>query len=117
MKNLANNGRVGPLVAKMAGILGIRLVGKASDKGDLEPLDKCHGEQKAIETILNRMITLGYKNGKVRIAHCFNEGAAEKLKELILEKFGRAKIEIYRCGALCSFYAEKGGLLVGFEKA
>lgn len=117
LKNLSNNGRVSPLVAKMAGILGIRLVGKASDQGDLEPLDKCRGEQKAIETILNRMITLGYKNGKVRIAHCFNEGAAENLKSLILEKFESAKIEIYKCGALCSFYAEKGGLLVGFEKA
>ena len=38
MKNLANNGRISPIAAKMAGILGIRMVGKASDKGDLEAL-------------------------------------------------------------------------------
>lgn len=46
MKNLANNGRVSPLVAKMAGLLGIRVIGKASDVGTLETLDKCRGERK-----------------------------------------------------------------------
>ena len=47
MKNLANNGRVNPIVARAAGLLGIRVVGKASDAGDLEALDKCRGEKKA----------------------------------------------------------------------
>ncbi len=116
MKNLANNGRVSPFIAKAAGLLGIRVVGKASDKGDLEQLDKCRGEQKAVETLFSRMRFLGYIGGKVRIAHCFNENAAAKLKNIILQKFACAEIEIYRCGALCSFYAEKGGLLIGFEK-
>lgn len=46
MQNLANNGRVNKIVAKAAGILGIRAVGKASDVGTLEPLEKCRGEKK-----------------------------------------------------------------------
>ena len=45
MQNLANNGRVNKIVAKAAGILGIRAVGKASDAGTLEPLEKCRGEK------------------------------------------------------------------------
>ncbi len=116
MKNLANNGRVSPLVAKMAGLLGIRVVGKASDKGDLEPLNKCRGEKKALETIVEHMKQLGYKAGKVHIAHCFNENAGQQLKALIQREFGKVKVELHRCMGLCSFYAEKGGLLVGFEK-
>jgi len=116
MKNLANNGRVSPFVAKMAGLLGIRVVGKASDKGDLEPLNKCRGEQNALETIADRLREYGLKNGKVKIAHCFNITAAESLKQLLLEKFDNARVEIYECRGLCSFYAEKGGMLVGFEK-
>ena len=52
MKNLVNNGRVSPLVARMAGLLGIRVVGKASDIGDLEQMNKCRGEQNALKTIL-----------------------------------------------------------------
>lgn len=116
MKNLANNGRVSPLVAKMAGLLGIRVVGKASDRGDLEPLDKVRGEQKALETIVQHFKELGLKRGKVRIAHCFNEAAGKQLKALIKEKFEKVQVTIHRCKGLCSFYAEKGGMLVGFEK-
>ena len=116
MKNLANNGRVNPLVAKMAGLLGIRVVGKASDRGDLEPLDKVRGEQKALETIVQHLKELGLKRGKVRIAHCFNEAAGKQLKALIKEKFKKVQVTIHRCKGLCSFYAEKGGMLVGFEK-
>lgn len=115
MKNLANNGRVSPLVAKAAGLLGIRVVGKASDHGTLEPLDKCRGERKALQTIINRMKELGHRGGKVRISHCCNENAAQSLKEMIIEEFKNVKVEIYRCRGLCSFYAEKGGLLLGFE--
>ena len=117
MKNLANNGRVNPLLAKMAGIIGIRVVGKASDKGDLEPLSKCRGEKKALDTIMSHLKELGLKKGKVRIAHCFNEEAAQKLKALIHENFEKVQVRLYKCRGLCSFYAEKGGFLIGFEKA
>ena len=116
MKNLANNGRVNPLVAKMAGLLGIRVVGKASDRGDLEPLNKCRGENKALDALVAHMQTAGLSSGKVRIAHCFNEAAAQNLKERLEKALGITSVEIHPCGGLCSFYAEKGGLLVGFEK-
>lgn len=116
MQNLANNGRVSPLVAKMAGLLGIRVVGKASDRGDLEPLNKCRGEIKALETILEHLKNSGLKKGRVKIAHCFNNKAAHALKELIESRLEEVKVSVCSCRALCSFYAEKGGLLVGFEK-
>lgn len=116
MKNLANNGRVSPLTAKMAGILGIRVVGKASDRGDLEPLSKCRGEKKALDTIIKHMKELGFVGGKVLVAHCFNETAAKELSATLQKEFQNIRIKYYNCKALCSFYAEKGGLLVGFEK-
>ena len=52
----------------------------------------------------------------MRIAHCVNEGAAQKLKEMILAQWPKVNVQIHRCRGLCSYYAEKGGLLVGFEK-
>lgn len=116
MKNLANNGRVSHLTAKAAGLLGIRVIGKASDKGDLQPLDKVRGEQKSKSTIINRMRQEGFWGGKVRIAHCQNRQFAESIKLAITKEFGNIDIEVYDCGGLCSFYAEKGGILVGFEK-
>ena len=116
MKNLANNGRVSPLVAKLAGVLGIRAVGKASDVGTLEMLDKVRGEKGAITKIFERMQELGYKGGKVLIDNCCNLPAAKALQELVQNKFPKAEVVHDSCGALCSFYAEKGGLMVGFER-
>lgn len=114
LANLARNGRVSPLVAKAAGLLGIRLVGKASDVGTLEPISKCRGEKKAIAEIIKLMKEHGYKGGPVRIAHCYNEGAAAALKEKIIADFPDAEIQLLLCTGLCSYYAEKGGVLVGY---
>ena len=116
MQNLANNGRVNKIVAKAAGILGIRAVGKASDVGTLEPLEKSRGEKKALASIQRIMMELGYEGGKIRISHCLNEAAATTLRQNILEVFPHADIQIRPTGGLCSFYAEKGGLIIGFEK-
>ena len=52
LNNFAANGRVSPAVAKIAGVLGIRIVGKASDVGTLEPTDKCRGEAKSLSAML-----------------------------------------------------------------
>jgi DegV family protein with EDD domain len=116
MQNLANNGRVSVISAKAAGLLGIRAVGKASDVGTLQPLSKCRGEEKALNYIVEYLKNEGCTSGKVYITHCFNESAALKLEEKLLKIMPRLKTKIYSCGGLCSFYAEKGGLLVGFEK-
>lgn len=115
MNNLANNGRVSPVVAKIAGVLGIRVIGRASLQGQLEPMDKCRGEKKALIAILKRMKEIGFAGGKVIIDHCFNLEAAQQLKELILQEFSAAEIVLGVTGGLCSFYAERGGLIIGFE--
>ncbi len=115
LKNLANNGRVSPVVAKIAGVLGIRAVGKASDEGTLEMLDKVRGEKGAIAKIFERMQEMGYKGGKVLIDNCCNLPAAKQLQELVQSKFPKAQVIHDTCRGLCSFYAEKGGLMIGFE--
>ena len=116
LKNFAANGRVSPAVAKIAGVLGIRIVGKASDKGTLAPTDKCRGEDRSLQAILTHLKSNGLSTGKVRIAHCMNQAAAKKLKKMILTQIPQADVHIHRCRGLCSYYAEKGGLLIGYEK-
>lgn len=103
-------------MAKIAGVLGIRIVGKASDLGTLELTNKCRGEAKTIATLLNNLKDSGLRRGKVRIAHCQNETAARGLQDRIQTEFPEADVAIHTCRGLCSYYAEKGGLLVGFEK-
>lgn len=116
LKNFAANGRVSPAVAKLTGILGIRIVGKASDEGTLEPTNKCRGENKSLKQIVDNIKSAGLSQGKVRIAYCESENAAKKLSELIKNELPEADVQFHPCRGLCSYYAEKGGLLVGFEK-
>ena len=115
MNNLARNGRVSPAVAKIAGMLGIRACGDAPG-GVITPVHKPHGEKKATQTLLEMMEERGlYDGAQVRIAHCFGERQALALKELVLAKFPNCRFILEPTGALCSFYAEAGGLIVGFE--
>lgn len=116
LQNFAANGRVPMAVAKLAGVLGIRVIGKASAKGTLQPLDKCRGEAKSLKKLLENLEADGLRQGKVRIAHCRNEAAANKLSEMIQETFPEVDVSVSKCLGLCSYYAEEGGILVGYEK-
>ena len=115
--NLAKNGRVSPLIAKAVGFLGIRIVGKASDVGTLELTDKCRGDKRALAQLFKTMKDMGFAGGYVRIHHCANEAGAKMLGGHILGEFPAAKVVIDKLGGLCSYYAEHGGMIVGFELA
>jgi DegV family protein with EDD domain len=115
LKNLANNGRCSHAVATVAGLLGIRLVGQASEQGTLQPLHKARGQKKALKEIFSEMEKNGYAGGRVRIAQCQNQPGAQELKELILGHFAQADVQIVPCAGLCSYYAEQGGLMIGYD--
>lgn len=116
LSNFAANGRVSPAVARIAGVLGIRIVGKASDAGTLEPTDKCRGEAKSLKAIMKHLTKSGLKTGKVQLAHCLNETGANALKHMIEAELPGVTVKIHKNLGLCSYYAEKGGLLIGYEK-
>jgi len=65
-----------------------------------------------IQQIFERFIER--KGEKVVISHSLNEDTAQKLKEKILEKYENAEIEILSARGLDSYYAERGGIIVGF---
>lgn len=115
LKNLANNGRVSPIIAKLASALGVSLIGRASQKGELAQLSKCRGERRTLEKIVLHMKELGYTGGRVVIDHCRNEEGASQLAALLHTAFPAASVHIGQTRGLCSFYAESGGLMIGFE--
>lgn len=115
LANLARNGRVSHAVAKIASVLGICIVGKASDEGTLEPLHKCRGEKSALKTMYKTMKEMGFAGGKVRISHCLNEKGAQMVADMIRADFPDADIAMDCAKGLVCYYAEKGGMLIGFE--
>lgn len=116
LHNLSLNGRVSPAVAKIAGLLKINLIGTASKDGKLEPLTKDRGMKKAIRELLKYMKDDNYHGGEVIIDHCENEKDAETIKEKLQAEYPDAQITIRPMHGLCSFYAEEGGLMIGFNE-
>lgn len=117
LRMLAQNGRVNPALAALMGMLSIRMVGRASDQGTLEPFAKCRGDQKALTAMVEEAKQRGYTGDKMVIAHCENEKMANDLRGQLLALFPNAPIRVTTCRGLCAYYAERGGLMVGFETA
>ena len=115
LANLAKNGRVNPAVAKIAGMLGIRMIGFAK-MGRIEPIHKVRGHKKAMQTLVDVMEDWGFQDGNlIRVSHCFAEKQAADLKALVLDKWPNAKFVLEHTTALCSYYAEEGGMILGFQ--
>lgn len=114
LTNLANNGRVNPAVAAMAGVLNIHVVGIANE-GVLDQRDKARGFKKVLTAIDKQMKEFHYNGGNIIIDHCFNEKDANALRDQILASYPNANVRIEETRGLCSFYAEVGGLLIGIE--
>lgn len=117
LHNFVINGRISPAMGALVGLLGIRIVGRASEEGTLQPMAKCRGDKKALQSILSNLKEMGFRGGLVRIHHCCNEVFANTLRDAILSLFPNADIKMGRTLGLCSYYAETGGVLVGFEGA
>lgn len=115
LTNLVNSGRVSGAAAKVMGMLKLNVIGRASVEGKFEPIGKARGDKKCYSQIVKKMIEYGYDGGKVAIDHVDNLTGAEAVKNLILSKFPDAKVSIGKCSGLCSYYAENGGLMVGYE--
>lgn len=115
MLNLARNGRVSMAVAKIAGMLGIRVAGIALG-GQVTPVHKPRGAKKATQTLVEMVKERGFRDGNIlRVAHCFAEEAAQAFKDAVLAQFPNTRFILEHTTALCSFYAEAGGLIIGFE--
>ncbi len=115
MNNLARNGRVKPAVAKIASVLGIRACGDAQN-GQIVPTQKPRGQKKATEVLAGMIRERGFGNDSwLRIAHCFGENQAKALVEAVRKDFPNARYTIEPTTALCSFYAEEGGLMIAME--
>lgn len=116
MDNLVKNGRVHKLEGSVAAILGIKVMGMASEEGTLQLLKKSRGKLKVYDKLIEEMLVNGYNGGKVVISHCDNYERAQYIKETLLEKFPQVNITIMKTRGLCSYYAENMGVLVGYEK-
>ena len=113
--NLVKNGRLSKLIGTVVGLLNIRMVGEASETGTLELLQKARGPKKSVQAAYEELVKAGYAGGRIVMAQRNNEKCCQQLSDRIRENFPQADIKILPTSGLCSFYAEDGGLLMGYE--
>ncbi|HEM6393870.1 TPA: DegV family protein [Streptococcus suis] len=113
--NLVKNGRLSKLVGTVVGLLNIRMVGEASAEGKLELLQKARGHKKSVTAAFEEMKKAGYDGGRIVMAHRNNAKFFQQFSELVKASFPTAVIDEVATSGLCSFYAEEGGLLMGYE--
>ena len=115
--NLVQKGRMKKVVGFVANQLGIRIVGEASKEGEIHVLELIRGERRALRAILDNMEKAGFDGVSAIISHCFNEQAALQLRDMIVSKWQNAVVQILPTRGLDSYYAEKCGLIVGYQTA
>lgn len=112
--NLVKNGRMSKIAGFVASKLGMWGIGIGSDEGTISIKGKTRGAAKAMTMLLEDMKERGYHGGKVIISHCHNLVFADRLQSKIKELWQDAKISIMPTRGLCSYYAERGGLIVSY---
>lgn len=114
--NLVTNGRVSRLVGSVVGLLNLRLIGTRTPEGTIELSHRVRGNKRGIKKTIAEMESRGYQGGRVVISEHESLDYAQDFEEALLKKYPEAAIEMLRGSALCAYYAERGGVILGFDR-
>lgn len=112
--NLVNNGRMPRIAGVVLGHLGLWGVGIASEEGTIKMKKIAKGGKKTLQVILNDFRERTADKDSIVISHCQNESFALSLKKAIDTEYPGKLVKIIPTRGLCSYYAERGGIIVGF---
>ncbi len=115
LSNLVKNGRVSKVAGAIAGALKIKALCVAGVGGTIDLIEKMRGKTKIYDQMMKEMLKMGYNGGRIIISHCFNPEIVEYMTKIIRSHFPKCHIEVMKTSGLCSYYSERGGLLIGFE--
>ena len=112
--NLVKNGRMSRLTGFVASKLGVWGIGVGSEEGEIAVKSRLRGTVKALSALVDDMGSNGFDGGEVCISHCFNPDAARTLREKIELRWRDARVHILETRGLCSYYAERRGLILAY---
>ena len=91
------------------------MIGVASEVGTLKVNGACKGSKKLPAAIIKKLKAAKYNGKKLSMCHVDNYALADELRREVKKTYPDAEILVYPAGGLCSFYAERGGIIIGFE--
>lgn len=114
--NLVQNGRVSKIAGFIAGRLGIRVIGVGSPEGEIQLKELMRGENRTLKRIIKDMEENDYQGTPMTVCHCMNEPMAQSLKEMIVARWQSAKVQLLPTRGLDSYYAERSGLIITYDR-
>lgn len=109
--NLVKGGRLPLIVGTLASGLNIRIIGGVED-GRLTMVSKAKGDKRAVREIYRLMAEDRWDEQRLFIDYVGDDG--RKIADMIASGCACASVKIRPCRGLCSYYAEDGGVIVGF---
>ncbi|MDD6302238.1 MAG: DegV family protein [Bacillales bacterium] len=114
-KYLAKTGRVNPIVAKIASVLGIKVLLYGSPRGKIEMTNKVHGRMMALKTMTKVLLShIKDNNSIVYISHCDCLEDANRLKKFINDG-GVPNVEIHHHDFVTGAHIGPGSIAVFYE--
>jgi DegV family protein with EDD domain len=115
LKYLLKGGRVNRLQATVGSVLDIKPILKINQEGLIDQVDKIRGRKAA----LRRLLTMVEEQGDltqqtVAISHALCPEDAEKIKEILLERFGVQKVIVGEIGAVIGTHVGPGTVALFF---
>lgn len=114
-KNIVKSGRLGKVAGSLINMLNLKVL-LTNDDGQIKFLAKMRGKKR----VFNKFITILEEYGQklegqiIGISHADNLSDAEKLKQLILEKFRPREVILGYMGSCIGTHAGRGGLTISF---
>ena len=113
-RNLVQNGRVSRAAGFVAGKLGLWGIGRASPEGEIVSAGRARGPARVLDRLVEDMARQGFRGGRVAISHCQDPEMAAALRDRIRSLWSAARVQIAPAGGLCSYYAERHGLIMAY---
>lgn len=113
--SLVKNGRISKIIGQMIGLLGIRLIGKRSPEGTIELAQKAKGTRRAMKAMLEEMKHNHFDGLELVISHVLNPDGCQDFANLVRQHYPQVKVTTLACSGLCSFYAQRHGLIIAYS--
>lgn len=113
-RNLIRAGRMSRFTGLIAGSLHMWGIGIGDEEGKIAMRNKARGQKNMLNIMIEEIKSLGLNGKEIIISHCQNEECALRLKEKLLEIYEGIKVDVLKTRGLCSFYAERRGLILAF---
>lgn len=113
LENAIKGGRVNPLAGKIINALNFKVIIQVID-GVVKPVDKARGDNNCIKKVIDsvsKYINDGDKKS-LAIAHSNCIEKAEKIKEIMKDKYDFKNITISEVGSVMGTYTSKGAILI-----